>query len=970
MTPNVGSVSNGFYTAPANITAQETVVLKATSQADPTKYATVSLVLKPVATPTPAQAVSLTITPTTASLNQGQTATFTPTVSGSSNTSVVWSVNPQVGTVTSGIYAAPATLTSQQTVTVTATSAADPTKTASATVTLRPLTVTITPGSVSLGAGQSATFTAAVVGTGNTNVAWTLAPAVGKVVNGVYTAPATISTAQTLKITAISVVQTSRTASATISLTASPVAPPVAPPVSPPATPTSVSPATATIAPNGTTQFSVANLPSGTTVTWSLSSATGSITSAGVYTAPSTVATQTTLTISAKNASTNAVLGTASVTLTASPAPASATITLPIEVMGPNGYTTPALSFSIPQGSNLSGQLQLWLEIHGVKYDTEASVELNNSAWLPISTANVTLLGNAAAYGGIGGAFHTLQLTMNLPAGTVTAGTNTISFRFNGTDGVTSGFRVLGFNVQTAGTNLVPSSLFVQDDPDNWQPPSSVASDIAAGQTLWHTAALTAPGIGAIKAHCADCHSEDGRDLKYFNYSNNSIVVRSEFHGLTSAQGNQIASYIRSLNLPNPGRPWNPPYQPGPGLDSEPVSDWSAGAGLDAVLDNNSEMQPYLTPGGSTAGWAASAYLNPRELPISIQLPDWNAWLPQIHPMDAYSNFTASQANLLYAQLRTMLQPNSTTAYKNSLNTLAAWEEAMDTTFLPPLIPATYTTTTRQSIYAAALWKMVKTWELNQEFGLEGMPQVPFGSKANIRGWYGSDAFNTSPFILHMPAGPGLGNGSAVSEVYLSFIWYHVQLILNDGQGSETDNRPIDYGYVLGRIKDLSSAANDMPAAYLEMAWFVKALQEETLDGIGPNVPEGGWDPQWTAPEPLVDAAWDIIWTGMSPSTRTTLTQAYLQAWYAQASTYTPQQYFAGGWSSPTENPANMTTDFFQTSFGGELWYLLPRMRYIGVSPTLVSQMTNWAATIFPAGNWSLNATATCATENTCTSGY
>jgi hypothetical protein len=47
----------------------------------------------------------------------------------------------------------------------------------------------------------------------------------------------------------------------------------------------------------------------------------------------------------------------------------------------------------------------------------------------------------------------------------------------------------------------------------------------------------------------------DGRDLKYFNFSNNSIITRSRFHGLTTLQGEQIAAYIRSLRFPNPGRP-------------------------------------------------------------------------------------------------------------------------------------------------------------------------------------------------------------------------------------------------------------------------------------------------------------------------------------------------------------------------------------------------------------------------------
>jgi len=51
-----------------------------------------------------------------------------------------------------------------------------------------------------------------------------------------------------------------------------------------------------------------------------------------------------------------------------------------------------------------------------------------------------------------------------------------------------------------------------------------------------------------MRAKCSDCHAQDGRDLKYFNYSNNSMG-RSIFHGLTAAQGDLIASYIRSLNI-------------------------------------------------------------------------------------------------------------------------------------------------------------------------------------------------------------------------------------------------------------------------------------------------------------------------------------------------------------------------------------------------------------------------------------
>src|SRR6185295_10423817 len=146
------------------------------------------------------------------------------------------------------------------------------------------------------------------------------------------------------------------------------------------------------------------------------------------------------------------------------------------------------------------------------------------------------------------------------------------------------------------GTAMVSSSAFVQDDPSTWKPPSALAADISAGKSLWSSAPLKTAAGEPILAKCGDCHAQDGRDLKYFNYSNNSIRVRSMFHGLTAQQGDQIASYIRSLNTPAPAsaRPWNPPYQPGPGLDSAPVANWAAGAGLDAVLESNVEMMNYL----------------------------------------------------------------------------------------------------------------------------------------------------------------------------------------------------------------------------------------------------------------------------------------------------------------------------------------------------------------------------------------
>src|SRR5258705_3241902 len=77
--------------------------------------------------------------PTSASLFASQTQQFTTTVSGTTNTGVTWSMNPSVGTLsTTGLYTAPLTISSRQTLTVTAASTADQTKVATVTINLNP----------------------------------------------------------------------------------------------------------------------------------------------------------------------------------------------------------------------------------------------------------------------------------------------------------------------------------------------------------------------------------------------------------------------------------------------------------------------------------------------------------------------------------------------------------------------------------------------------------------------------------------------------------------------------------------------------------------------------------------------------------------------------------------------------------------------------------------------------------------
>jgi hypothetical protein len=167
--------------------------------------------------------VSVSVTPTAATLYAAQTQQFSATVLNTSNTAVTWSISPSSSGLISpsGLYTAPSSITSQQSVTVTATSQAEPTVSASAIITLMPpLAVTVAPTTATLYGGQTQQFSANVINTSNTGVIWSISPTGTGTINssGLYTAPATISTQQTVIVTATSQASSTASASATVTL--------------------------------------------------------------------------------------------------------------------------------------------------------------------------------------------------------------------------------------------------------------------------------------------------------------------------------------------------------------------------------------------------------------------------------------------------------------------------------------------------------------------------------------------------------------------------------------------------------------------------------------------------------------------------------------------------------------------------------------------------------------------------------
>lgn len=544
-------------------------------------------------------------------------------------------------------------------------------------------------------------------------------------------------------------------------------------------------------------------------------------------------------------------------------------IILPVEIMGAEG-TIESRTFDLDE-TQQSSAYELFLLVNNLGYENKASIRINDGNWLKLNHSSVNLYYQEKARGGMKhGAYSTIRFTV--PATGFVVGTNTISFKFNFSDGISSGYRVVKFNLFDGGGNeLMPEEMFEEDDPDTWEAPFTDQASIDEGKDLWYNAPLWSNYLHPdstgfwydyelkpfqpIRATCSDCHTQDGRDLELFAYSNESIIERAKFHNLTEEEGQKIASYIRSLSstankVNRNGRPWNPPYQPGPQLKGKSIDYWHAGAGLDAVLDDDEDMIDYMFPNGVDSASVANYFDSDKmeewtEVPVAIQFPDWKHWLPMVHPKDAYNGngfYDETYSNpqwpynpeRAYEYFRTYLEGKAggpgkriNIAGKNPqdmMNEHQNWRknyrfyqsqylsgssiivdtdkhwrselgDALDN--LSDGIGLEFASTSMARLMA------VKNFEIMQEFEMQD--QAPDYLKAedqpSSRQWFHhTDSKNVFEVPAHITGcviddcQEFLGQGEATGQ-FESTVWYQLQLVLAAGNGNQSHNGPVDYNY-------------------------------------------------------------------------------------------------------------------------------------------------------------------------------
>jgi hypothetical protein len=613
------------------------------------------------------------------------------------------------------------------------------------------------------------------------------------------------------------------------------------------------------------------------------------------------------------------------------------------------------------------------------------------------------------------GGFDVKRYYLAVPAATLKRGVNTLAFRVQNNK-VSIGYKVISLNfldaTGTTGRSVLP---FATTALGADQVADVTPEMIAAGKALWDQKSLlkTSPQNSAImKASCSMCHVASGLDLQYFGYSNKSIQTRAQFHGLTAEQGQQITAYIRDLKssagIEVASTPWNPVYQPGPGLDARPSKLWAAGVGIEGVLDENpNEFLKAIFPstGGvpNAADIASNKTLNVREIPIAFPLPSWHEWLPTVHPTDAFgATFDASLMRWRYdgrapvpagvgsnaihfqhlkdkgpAYLRT---PDGARELNGAANNFVGGDEVAlfaDGNYFQDGTPSNIQ---NEKVISAKHWALVKLFEVFQGNNLEeGLLRTYIDDRKargdldsrmtrvmDTRGWLGPNAFFASPPVNYQFADSNtVGSATLRSFTNVNRLrtgWYHLALILNPT--SPGGNNPIDAGY----NNAILSGDLQRTSAYSELAFplifNIKYLQQTDnglppgqfygLDGASPWYQADGFGPfcrsayLWGSPGKI-----DNYPDSVNAATRKAILNAYLRAWLEYARKWTPQNYYSAVWDGAPPISASLTAfDYSINDQPNKTAISILFCQSQGADPLLTDGLRDFAKSLWPKIDW------------------
>ncbi len=538
-----------------------------------------------------AVAPTFTSQPASVTVTAGQTATFSVAATGTQPLTYQWQKNgAAISGATASSYTTPATTTanSGSTFAVVVTNSAGSVTSAAATLTVNPApvapSITTQPASVTVTAGQTATFAVVASGTAPLSYQWQMnGAAISGATGTSYTTPATTTSNSG---STFSVVVTNSTGSATSSaatLTVNPA--PVAPSIT-------TQPASATVTAGQTATFTV--VASGTaplSYQWQLNGAAISGATAASYTTPATTTANSGSKFVAVVTNSTGSATSSAATLTVNPAPVAPSITTqPASVTVTAGQTatftvvasgTAPLSYQWQlNGAAISGAT-------GTSYTTPATTTANSGSKFVVVVTNSTgsATSNAATLT-VNPAVTAPSITTQPASQSVTAGlTATFTVAASGTAPLTYQWQKNGTAVSngTASSYTTPvtttadngSTFVVVVTNSAGNATSTAATLTVTPDTTPPTVSITSPTSGAtvsgtitVNASASDNvavanvqFQVDGANVgaadtsSPYNFSLDTTTLSNASHSLTAVatdtSGNKATSAAVAITVSN-----------------------------------------------------------------------------------------------------------------------------------------------------------------------------------------------------------------------------------------------------------------------------------------------------------------------------------------------------------------------------------------------------------------------------------
>jgi hypothetical protein len=445
-------------------------------------------------------------------------------------------------------------------------------------------------------------------------------------------------------------------------------------------------------------------------------------------------------------------------------------VTLPLEVLGAPGKEV-ALAVKV-DAAMLSGAepAAVTLTLHNIVQADSAALVINNGAPIDLSSVDGPFIHPDG---------RVTTATVPVDRALLIAGNNRFVFRYTRQvvdDGsALSGYRVLNVSISVGDKTLHPAAPW--ESPQQWRPIRDDAQSLERGRFIFSDVSRDEGPA------CARCHADSGADLQYYSFSNLSIVERAMFHRFTREEAEDIASYIRSLDVARAGRPYQAPFQPG----ADNVG--AAGASINAVLASDSAFAPAV----SFASWDSASAVDTFVLPTAVQAPTWLRWLPRT--LDP-SWFTRNDAVLAKAEQALASDPST----ENARSFMSA-AMRVGTDIL-------VTTGDHQARIDVLRFAAVKLWDWSRRRGFgrpdHGLP----------------DDGPAYPYEVGFAFFEAASAGKAVPEAMeQTMSWWWAQLAANPGRGMSSGRRPLNYQDVLSAASAAALGPEHLRFLYLYGSW-------------------------------------------------------------------------------------------------------------------------------------------------------